>query len=491
MTYLSKFSVNQIQTDVFINGKFTQSEQKIAKSSPIDGIPLPSLNSCSEQDVNLAVFAAESAYQSKVWSGSDLKNRKSVLIKLAVLMRENLEYLAYLDTIETGRPIGNFLNHSIPKAIEALEWFIEAVDKCPDYSYSSNTHSFARIVKHPLGIVGLITPWNDPLVVSVWKFAPALLMGNSVVIKPSENSSYSILEIARLAQIAGIPDGVFNVITGYGHIAGKALALHKQVRGIFFTGSSTTGKKILEYSAQSNMKKVGLECGGKSSFIVSKNCKNLETAAQVLAKSIFYNQGQICSAPSRLLIESEIKATFLKLLLDETEKYKPANPWDLDTLVGSLVSKEQFERVKSYIDLGIKEGGVILCGNDEHHLKNGFYINPVIFDELPPTARISQEEIFGAVLVVHEFEKISEAIKIANSTRYGLAASIWSDDINESLLCAEELEAGIVHVNSYGDEENSVPFGGFKESGLGRDKSFHAFNEYSETKTIWVNLVNS
>jgi acyl-CoA reductase-like NAD-dependent aldehyde dehydrogenase len=488
MTYLSKFSANQIRTDFFINGKFIQTEQKISKRSPIDEISLPSLNSCSEEDVDLAVLAAESTYVSKIWSGADLKTRKTVLMKLAVLMRENLEYLAYLDTIETGRPIGNFLNHSIPKAIEALEWFIEAVDKYPERSFSSNSHSFARVVKHPLGVVGLITPWNDPLVVSVWKFAPALLMGNSIVIKPSENSSYSILEIARLAQIAGIPDGVFNVITGYGHTAGKALALHKKVRGIFFTGSSETGKKILEYSAQSNMKKIGLECGGKSSFIVSKNCKNLQIAAQVLAKNIFYNQGQICSAPSRLLIAKEIKNTFLQLLIDEAEQYKPNYPWNVQTLVGSLINKIQFDKVKYYINLGIKEGGIILCGNDEHQLENGFYINPVIFDKLAPTSRTSQEEIFGPVLVVHEFETIYEAIEIANSTRYGLAASIWSDDVNESLFCAEELEAGIVHVNSYGEEDNSVPFGGFKESGVGRDKSLHAFDEYSETKAILVKL---
>jgi len=343
------------------------------------------------------------------------------------------------------------------------------------------------VTREPLGVVGIITPWNDPLVVAFWKLAPALLMGNSVVLKPAEQSSFSILKVAQLAIEAGIPPGVFNVVPGYGNKAGKALALHNDVRGIFFTGSTSVGKKILQYSGRSNMKKVGLECGGKSPFIVSEKCSDIKSASKVLAKNIFYNQGQICSAPSRLIIHQGIKERFLELLVKDADEYIPDNPLNINCEVGAVISSEQKKIVQSYIRNGIKSGAKVITNTDEIlPVHGGEYIRPVIFDNVDPNSKIAQEEIFGPVLIVITVQDIKEAIKIANNTNYGLAASIWTNDYDEACQVSKQLESGIVHINSYGEDDNTVPFGGFKESGIGKDKSIFAFNEYSNFKTTWM-----
>ena len=475
----------KIENRPFINGQFVHTEKTLKKISPIDSIELPPLYVCGEEEVNLAVKTALKTYKNKIWRDKTAKEKKRILLKLADLMEENREELALLDTIETGRSIKNFYYDSIPKAIEALRWFAEAVDKYLDYAVTPEKNKMVSIVKMPLGVVGIITPWNDPLVVAFWKIAPALLMGNSVVIKPAEQSTFSMLKVAELSIEAGIPEGVLNVITGEGE-TGKYLAMHNDVRGIFFTGSSEVGKKILQYAGMSNMKKVKLECGGKSAFILTKNYKNLKRAAEVLAKNIFYNQGQICSAPSRLIIDSKIKDEFLNLVVEESKKYIPSDPLSFETEVGNLVSSTQKERVEGYIKEGIYSGAkIISC--DENIFKE-MSIAPVILDNVPPDSPVAQEEIFGPVLVVIEYKDIKEAVEIANSTKYGLAASVWSDDINEANYVAKELEAGLVHINTYGEEDNQVPFGGVKESGIGRDKSILAFDEYSEIKTIWTYL---
>jgi len=391
--------------------------------------------------------------------------------------------------LETGRSIKNYYYDSIPKAIEAIRWFANSLDKVYEHAIPSRKKSFATIMREPLGVVGIITPWNDPLVVAFWKITPALLMGNSIVVKPAEQSSFSIIKVAKLAIKAGIPAGVFNVIPGYGYEAGKALALHNDVRGIFFTGSTFVGKQILQYSGQSNMKKVGLECGGKSPFIVSNKCTNIAKAVQVLAKNIFYNQGQICSASSRLIIHKNIKDNFLKLLIKESKKFIPNNPLNFESEVGAVVSKIQKDRVNTYIQSGLKSGAIIV--NQLHNtppINGGEYINPIIFDNVDPNSKIAQEEIFGPVLVVLTVDTIQEALEIANNTNYGLAASIWTNDYDEAYHISRLLEAGIVHVNSYGDDDNMVPFGGIKESGLGKDKSIFAFDEYSNQKTIWMSF---
>jgi len=480
-----------IEKRAFINGTYVEAIDKhiITKQSSIDGRDISGLSACNEKDIDSAVQYAYQAYQSKIWTDMEPKERSAILLKLADLVEEHIEELALLDTIETGRSLKNYYYDSIPKAIEAMRWFAESLTKIYDLAIPPRKNAFAVITKEPLGVVGIITPWNDPLVVAFWKLTPALLMGNSVILKPAEQSSFSILKVAQLALEAGIPKGVFNVVPGHGYEAGKALALHNKVRGIFFTGSTFVGKQILQYSGQSNMKKVGLECGGKSPFIVSDKSNELEKAAKVLAKNIFYNQGQICSAPSRLIIANSIKEQFLALLVNESKQYTPQDPLSLQSEVGAVVSKEQKERINRYIEDGINSGATIITSFSETPpIQGGQYIQPVIFDNVDPHSKIAQEEIFGPVLVVLGFNNIKEAIEIANSSKYGLAASIWTNDYDEAYQVSRALEVGIVHINSYGEDDEMAPFGGVKESGLGKDKSLYAFDEYSNIKTTWMSF---
>ncbi|MDI6741406.1 MAG: aldehyde dehydrogenase family protein [Smithella sp.] len=482
-----------IEKRAFINGAFVKSHggKIINKVSPVDGMDLSGLCACDSGDIDRAVAAAGKSFESGIWRNKSPLEKKAILLRLADLMEKSRERLAILDTVETGRAFKNYYYDSIPKAIAALRYFAESLDKYYDYAVPPRSNSLAFVTREPLGVVGIITPWNDPLVVSVWKFAPALLMGNSVVIKPAEQSSFSILEVAKLAQKAGIPDGVFNVVPGYGDIAGKALALHRNVAGIFFTGSSEVGKLILQYAGQSNMKKVGLECGGKSPMIISKKCQDLGRAAAVLAENIFYHQGQICSAPSRVIVDAEIQARFVELLKKESRKYIPADPFDANSDVGCVVSREQEGKIRQYIKIGVRDGAKMFTPRATVKINpRACYVLPTIFEDVKIDSVIAQEEIFGPVVVVLVFDHMEEAVKIANNSRFGLAASIWTNDLDEAYHISRELQAGIVHVNSYGDDDDTVPFGGIKESGVGKDKSIFAFDEYSYLKTTWIRFDN-
>ena len=474
----------EIENRFFIGGKYLSSKDIFPKESPIKDIKLPNLFVCLEGEVNLAVESAKDSYKKRVWRDLDITKRKEILLKLADLIEETKEELALLDTIETGRSIKNFYFDSIPKAIEAIRWFAEASDKYFDYALTPSKDKITTITKYPLGVVGIITPWNDPLVVNFWKITPALLMGNSVIVKPSEYASFTLLKIAKLAQEAGIPDGVLNIITGDGR-TGELLTLHNDVRGVFFTGSREVGKKLLGYSAQSNMKKISLECGGKSPFIITPNYKNLKKASQILARNIFYNQGQICSAPSRLIIHKTIKDKFLDYLIQEANRYIPSNPLSFDTEVGTVINIKQYKKIERYINIADNEKVKAISINRS---ENSMAFSPMIFDEVNPSSKLAQEEIFGPILVVIVYEDINEAIEIANNTIYGLAGAVFSDDINEANFIALNIEAGLVHINSYDEEDNRMPFGGMKESGLGRDKSILVFDEYSELKTVITKL---
>jgi len=478
-----------IEKRAFINGEYVEAVDKntMNKQSSIDGRDISGLSACNDKDIESAVSCALKSYESRIWVDLEPIEKQRIILKFADLIEQNVEELALLDTLETGRSLKNYYYDSIPKAIENIRWFANAIDKVYEQAISPRKNSFATVTREALGVVGIITPWNDPLVVAFWKITPALLMGNSIVVKPAEQSSFSILKVAKLAIEAGIPKGVFNVVPGYGYEAGKALALHNDVRAIFFTGSSFVGKQILQYSGQSNMKKIGLECGGKSPFIVSNKCNDLEKASKVLAKNIFYNQGQICSASSRLIIHKDIKDNFLELLVEESKKYIPQNPLSLDSEVGAVVSQKQKDRIEKYIISGIESGATIITDkSDNLPFEDGAYVNPIIFDDVDLNSKIAQEEIFGPVLVVLTVDNIKEAVTIANNSKYGLASSIWTNDYDEAYQVSRLLESGIVHINSYGDDDNMVPFGGIKESGLGTDKSVHAFNEYSNIKTTWM-----
>ncbi len=487
---MTKFDLTRIEIRSFVFGEYRESTGGLIKKiSPIDGKLLPSIQACSVLDVNTAVLLAEHAFRSGVWSHKAVQDRKECLLRFANLIEANLEYLAFLDTIETGRPYVNFIHDSIPKAIKCLRWLAECSDKLQGKSSLPGPDRLCLINPEPLGVVAAIVPWNDPLVVAIWKIAPALLMGNALLLKPAEEASYSLIELGRLANEAGIPSGVLNILPGYGEVTGKALATHSIVRGIFFTGSSSVGKQIMSDAGASNMKRVGLECGGKSAFIVSNRCTNLQLAASTLAKNMFYNQGQICSAPSRLLLHKKIEKEFLEILLMEIVAYEPCDPWSSSAVVGAICSKTQFENILGFIKRA-EQAGIKKITKDisvRPH-EQGYYLSPTIFVDVQPDAEIAQHEIFGPVLIEQTFDTLEEAICLANSSRYGLAASIWSDDLSESLLCARALEAGIVHVNSYGDDDESAPFGGIKESGIGKDKSILVFEEYCNLKTTWIKL---
>jgi len=481
--------MRQFETSAFIDGKFVKTTGKLFnKTSPIDGRVLPSLHTCSSKDVNLAVQNSHQSFEDGLWRLKSAQQRKIILLNLADLIRKNLSFLAKMDSIETGRPYQNFTDDSIPKAIEAIEWFSEAIDKLQDTFIREDDKYFTQITREPLGAVAIILPWNDPLVVALWKIAPALLMGNSVVVKPAEQATYSILKLAKLANQAGVPSGVFNVIPG-GELTGNALVRHPLVRGVFFTGSSEVAKKIYIACGNSTLKKIGLECGGKSAFIVTKNCANLLLAAKTLAKNIFYNQGQICSAPSRLIIESGIELQFISLLKQELPKYLPGDPLNPKIKVGAVVDKSQYERIQKYITLGEKSGFTkIQVKGFKKPYPKGFYCPPTVFLNVPLKSKLTQEEIFGPVLITHSFKTMSEALFLANNTPFGLAAAIWTDNLNEAFSYSQNIKAGIVHINSYGSDSIRVPFGGIKNSGVGLDKSLFAFDQYSHFKATCLQL---
>lgn len=487
-----KFASLPIENRPFVGGEHIRptNSRLLDKFCPADGSPITPIHACDASFVDMAVQHASQSFRNGRWRQKSTSQKKAVMFELARLMERDMENLAYLDALETGRPYTNFMQDSIPKAINALRWFTESIDKLYEHYISTSASSLSFITHEPLGVVGIISPWNDPLVIAMWKITPALLMGNSVVFKPAEQSSFSALRLATLAKQAGLPDGVLNVVTGLGEETGKALALHPEVRGIFFTGSSEVGKAILRYAGESNMKKVGLECGGKSAFIVSEKCDQLQAAARTLARNMFYNQGQICSAPSRLFLQRSIREAFLELLARELDTYTPSDPFALDSKVGAVVSKAQYERIRHYINLGIQSGLAMLGPELPPSIacSGGYYVAPTVFTDVPPDHLLARDEIFGPVLVCTVFDTLQQAVDLANDSRFGLAASIWTANLDEALHGSRALEAGIVHVNSYGDDDMTAPFGGVKESGLGKDKSLFAFDDYSTLKTTWIRL---
>ncbi len=483
------FQENVPEKRAFINGSYTAaiSGDVMVKYNSYNGYDLSGIADCGETDIDIAVQAAKEAFEAGSWSRADVAEKKRVILRFADLMEENREEIAALDAIETCRSFQNYYYDSIPKAIEAVRYFAEAIDKEYDKSVCGRAGMQGIVKRVPLGVVGIITPWNDPMVVTMWKTIPSLLMGNSVVIKPAEQSSLSAIRVAALMKQAGIPDGVVNVVPGRGEVAGKALALHKDVRGIFFTGSSEVGKKLLMYAGQSNMKKVGLECGGKGPYIVSSKCKDISLAAKTLADNMFYNQGQICSAPSRVILEKSVKTRFIEELKKYCEMYVPGNPYSLESRVGCVVSREQFDKIQRYIEYAKECGYTVYQPEVNERMPEGACaVLPTIISDLLPEDKLAKEEIFGPVVVVLEAESVAEAVEIANASEYGLAGAIWTDDLNEAYKVAERVEVGLMHINSYGEDDNAAPFGGVKQSGLGKDKSSFAFDEYSDLKTIWM-----
>ena len=457
--------------------------------SPVDGRVLTQVARCSAADVNTAVVAARTAFEDHRWSGMAPAQRKRVMVRFADLLQQHGEELAMTETLDMGKPVKYARGVDVNSAANCIRWYGEALDKVYDEIAPTPRTALALITQEPVGVVGVIVPWNYPMIMAAWKIAPALAVGNSVVLKPSEKSPLTALRMADLALEAGIPEGVFNVVTGYGAEAGSPLALHMDVDCIAFTGSTRVGKQIHVMAGQSNLKRAWTELGGKSPNIVFADCPSLDKAVESAIGSIFFNQGESCNAPSRLFVEASIKDRFLEKALKLIPGYMPANPTLPTTVMGAIVDRVQMDSVLRYIDSGRSEGAQLIAGGEQALSETGgCYVQPTIFDGVTPEMTIAREEIFGPVLSVMSFTDTAEVVQMANASVYGLQAGVWTSDLNKAHGVARALRAGTVHVNQYDEDDITVPFGGFKQSGVGRDKSLHAFDKYTETKTTWIRI---
>jgi gamma-glutamyl-gamma-aminobutyraldehyde dehydrogenase/4-guanidinobutyraldehyde dehydrogenase/NAD-dependent aldehyde dehydrogenase len=457
--------------------------------SPIDGRKLAEVARCDGVDVDAAVASARAAFEDRRWAGKSPSERKKILIRFADLVLARRDELALLETLDMGKPIRYSRSVDVPAAQNCIRWYGEAIDKVYDQIAPTSEQSLALITREPVGVVAAIVPWNYPMLMASWKIGPALAAGNSLVLKPSEKSPLTALRLAELALEAGVPAGVFNVVPGFGDEAGRALGLHMDVDCIAFTGSTRTGRQILQMAGQSNLKRAWTELGGKSANIVCADCPDLDAAVASAIGSIYFNQGESCNAPSRLFVESTIKEAFLDKALKMIPDFAPGDPLDEATVMGAIVDPIQMQTVLGYIEAGRAEGAYLMAGGAAARVDSGgLYIEPTLFDGVDPSMRIAREEIFGPVLSVLSFTDLDEAVRQANATPYGLAAGVWTADLSKAIRTSRALRAGTVHVNQYDNDDITVPFGGYKQSGNGRDKSLHAFDKYTELKTTWIQV---
>ncbi len=477
------------RTDAFIEGAFTPAAagERFESVNPATGEVLGQVASCAEVDVDRAVAAARRAFDDRRWAGQHPRDRKVVLLRLAELIRDNADELALLDSLDAGKLISDTTTIDVPGSAAILQWYAEAIDKTYGEIAPTGPGDLALVSREPLGVVGAVVPWNYPLETAIWKVAPALAAGNSVVLKPAEESPLSALRLAELAAEAGLPDGVLNVVPGTGPVTGQALGRHPDVDVLTFTGSTLVGKLFQRYAGESNMKQVWLECGGKSANLVFADVADLDRAADGVIAGIFTHQGQVCSANSRLLVDNRIKDSLLDRVLLRARRLRSGDPLDPATRMGPMVGERHADRVLDYIRLGRAEATALLDGDVVDGAPTRAFLTPAIFDGVAPHSRLAVEEIFGPVLTVFGFDDEDEAIGLANNSVYGLAASIWSDSLRRVHRTAQRLRAGTVSVNTVDAIDVTTPFGGFGESGHGRDLSLHALTNYTALKTTWVN----
>lgn len=454
---------------------------------PGTGKTIAHVASGAAADVDVAAQAARRAFDNGPWPKMNGSERAKLLWKIADLMEQNIEELAELETLNNGKPLLESLRVDLPQSIACFRYFAGWSGKVMGQTIEpeARANAICYTLREPVGVCGQIIPWNFPIQMAAWKIAPALACGNTVVIKPAEQTSLSILRLGELMMEAGVPNGVVNIVTGFGATAGAALVEHPEVDKIAFTGSVEVGKIIMR-SAANTLKKVTLELGGKSPNIVFAD-SNLELAAKYALSGIFFNQGQMCTAGSRIMIERSARDQFMEVLTSRAKKMTVGDPLNMKTRMGSLISQEQMNRVLGYIEKG-KQAGAALVAGGERVGSEGYFVQPTVFDEVQHEMEIAQEEIFGPVASVITFEDVNDALRIANGTRFGLAAGVWTNDIKKALTFAKNVHAGTVWVNTYNMTDNALPFGGYKESGIGRELGPAALEMYTHTKTVWVEL---
>ncbi|OYU26310.1 MAG: aldehyde dehydrogenase PuuC [Burkholderiales bacterium PBB2] len=473
----------------YVDGARQPLKMHFTKHSPLDGRLLGEVSRGGAAEIDQAVCSARRAFEDGRWSRQAPTQRKRVLQRFAELLLEAREELALLESLDMGKPLRNALQVDLPASARCLAWYGEAIDKVYGEVAPTAAHALALITREPMGVIGCVVPWNYPLIMACWKLGPALATGNSVVLKPSEKSSYTALRLAELAVEAGLPPGVLNVVPGLGHEAGEALALHPDVDAIGFTGSTRVGRCMLEYAARSNLKRVYNELGGKSAFLVFDDHADPAAAARTAAASLFFNQGESCNAPSRVMVQASIADAFTEQLVESARGFRAEHGLDWSAPMGALVDEAQLRSVEGYIAAGAHEGARLLLGGQRcQQGSGGSYMQATVFDQVHNHMRIAREEIFGPVISVLRFETEAEAVAMANDSPYGLQAAVWSHDINRAHRVSRALRAGTVHVNQYDEDDITVPFGGVKQSGNGRDKSLHALDKYTELKTTWIQI---
>lgn len=475
-------------TQAFIAGAFCGSADGATFESinPATGEVIAKVTHCGSQDVDLAVKAARRSFDAGTWSRAAPEKRKEVLIKLANLVRENQEELAVLESMDSGKTITDCLHEIGNEVATFFQWYAELADKTFGKVAPTDASALALIVNEPVGVIGLVLPWNFPLLMAAWKIAPALAAGCSVVVKPAEQTPLSAIKLAELAIEAGVPEGVLNIVPGLGETTGQAIGLHDDIDVVSFTGSNDVGRMFMRYSGDSNLKSIGLEMGGKSPFIVLEDADINDDLIEHAAMAAFWNGGQNCSANMRQLIAAPLVDTFVERLCERVKKFKVGNPLDPDTDIGSMVTLEHKKTVMGYIEKGQKEGAKMIMGGNVD--ATDCFIEPTIFTNMTPDMSIARDEIFGPVLGIIAIKDMDEALSIACDTEYGLHATVFTQNLDKALHMARSLPCGTVSINGFCEGDVKTPFGGYKQSGsLARDNGVEALAQYSQTKTIWIN----
>ncbi|MCZ4281076.1 aldehyde dehydrogenase [Kiloniella laminariae] len=483
------------ETGLFIDGSYQKALRgdSFQSINPATGTPVAELALGTEADIDRAVAAAQKSFRSGNWSRMAPRDRMSVLYRLADLIEENGAELALMDSLDMGKPIADCIAVDVPEVAKTFRFFAECIDKIEGSVTATEYSVLSMVLREPIGVVAAISPWNYPLLMATWKVAPALAAGNSVILKPAEQSPLSCLKLAELFVQAGGPEGVFNVVNGMGEVAGKALALHMDVGKVSFTGSTEVGKLMLIYAGQSNMKKVSLECGGKSPhiFLGDLSGDHLDTAVETACGAIYSNMGEVCSAGSRIIVDSSIHEEFVERFIRKgKDAFIPGDPLDPATNMGPLVDHSSQARVLKMTEDAIREGAKLQFGGDVPGgaLSSGAYVNPTLFTSVHNDMSIARNEVFGPVASIIKVDGLDEALAIANDSNYGLAAGIWTNDLNQAHRFVKEVESGTVFVNSYDEGDMTQPFGGFKQSGNAKDKCFESLLSYTRSKAAWYRL---